>query len=831
MNDHHTTGGNPAPRVPLYERLPEIYRIRDMEQNPPGQLKAYLSLVEQVFGEIRGNIEDLYGNLFIETCQDWAIPYIGDLLGTSHLGGDPWTLRADVADTMALRRSKGTLAGIQRLAHDLTGWAVHCVELRERLAWSQHPNHLRPDVGGDGTLFPDPPGGISGGIPGSTPGLTPGSSSSGMPDEPSGGMPGDIPSSTPMSPSLPTLPRGGMAPVRDPALLSLIDTPFDPFSHLPDLKRPAMDALRYNLPDLAVFLWRLAAYRVRMTRPVHRGIGTEGSVRAIRFDIHPAGIPLRLFNTYQYDPARDPPVITSLDATPGPIHPARITAGTASGNPGRYMAIDTYDPADPVRRGTTIPDVGLIFHLPEPLFAGEAWKGASPTAWRIRGANLCAWEMGIRPSIRDREIVIDPNLGRIIVGVATTEEARALTDHLLITYTYGAVGPVGAHPVIRSLPQPDTGGEPPRLRVVDGYASPDPHALEKALGDLGPDTSPVVVEIRDSLTHHLDPGLIPGISTGNGGPVLRPAGPLIIRAADGHRPVIRLRHPLLFSAHDPARAAGVTVRLEGLYITRQETPTAGEAFPAGEPLIARAALNALEIVDCTLDPGGHRCANGTKAPVHISIRLGGTYGFGREEGKLFDQTPEVILQRTVTGPVLMDSGYSLSLEASIVDAGTGPGETVNPASGPGMAVGSASDPVNGWGPECQALGVTVIGTMRVRGLTARGGIWTHPLLVLDNQRGCIRSSFVSGNGDRLPQNIGCVRGTGALLTFTSRDHNAPSYFQITRTTDRRIREEGPDGDAMGAYGFLREAHAWRNLAIRFREYMPVGIRPLIIPVT
>jgi hypothetical protein len=36
---------------------------------------------------------------------------------------------------------------------------------------------------------------------------------------------------------------------------------------------------------------------------------------------------------------------------------------------------------------------------------------------------------------------------------------------------------------------------------------------------------------------------------------------------------------------------------------------------------------------------------------------------------------------------------------------------------------------------------------------------------------------------------------------------------------------------MGAFGFLREAHKWRNLQIRFREFMPVGVRPLLIAVT
>ena len=135
-------------RVPLYERLPEIYRIKDEEQQPPGQLKSYLALVEQVFGAIHENIESLYHDLFIETCDDWVIPYIGDLLGTSHLKGDPWTLRADVADTIALRRRKGTLGAIEFLTYILTKWGVHCVELRESLVWNQHLNHQRPDEGG-----------------------------------------------------------------------------------------------------------------------------------------------------------------------------------------------------------------------------------------------------------------------------------------------------------------------------------------------------------------------------------------------------------------------------------------------------------------------------------------------------------------------------------------------------------------------------------------------------------------------------------------------------------------------------------------------------------
>ena len=135
--------------MPLFDRLPEIYRIRDAEQSPPDQLRAYLGADRDgVRRTARRTSTQLYDDLFIDTCDDWVIPYIADLLGTTHLKGEPRTLRADVADTIALRRRKGTLGAIERLAVNLTGWACRGVELRENLAWTQHLNHQRPDAGG-----------------------------------------------------------------------------------------------------------------------------------------------------------------------------------------------------------------------------------------------------------------------------------------------------------------------------------------------------------------------------------------------------------------------------------------------------------------------------------------------------------------------------------------------------------------------------------------------------------------------------------------------------------------------------------------------------------
>ena len=187
---------------------------------------------------------------------------------------------------------------------------------------------------------------------------------------------------------------------------------------------------------------------------------------------------------------------------------------------------------------------------------------------------------------------------------------------------------------------------------------------------------------------------------------------------------------------------------------------------------------------------------------------------------------------------MIDSPYRLSLADSIVDAGQGVSDPIAQ-----FAVSNATDPVNGYGPPTHVSGITIFGRMRVESIDGRGGIWVHALEVLNNQIGCLKFSYFSGELllgnplDRLPQSHGCVKGmdatgnTIAQLQFVSEVFGNPAYGQLANTTDQRIREQGPQDDAMGAFGFLSEAHKWRNLQIRFREFMPVGIRPLLIPVT
>ena len=820
------------PRVPLFTRLPEIYRIKDAEQFPPDQLRDYLALVENAFSSIHENIEGLYHDLFIETCEDWVVPYIGDLLGASHLKGDPWTLRADVADTIALRRRKGTLGAIELLAFNLTQWGVHCVELLENMVWNQHLNHQRPDVGGP------PPYRDS----------TPGDPNSFMKRQ--------------------TVIRGGTVTLRDPAMLALLSTPFDPFAHLADLKPQANGSIRYNLPNLAVFLWRLEAYRIRVSKPASKGIINTGlaaprAARAVRFNINPVTRPyiaaanekdrepVRLFNVNlvaitnndrnaagAFDVRATAPRISQIDETPGPIPVERLTSGATAGVPESYVSVDTYDATSQDLQGLDLSDVGLQLHLPEATFPGEVFPlpASSPAKWKIRGGNLCAWETGLFPPLDEQEIVVDPVIGRLLIGVGTQARANALVDDLLLTYTYGAVGPVGAHPISRD---PATG----TVRHVD--ANQDALGLVKALKDIHLAGDPIVIEIDDSLTHVLDltdPSLTDEKMTEGGAISLLLNRQLIIRAADNQRPVIELAQPLRFRpvnvaspSNDPeeqnnfnAIMSTLTVRLEGLYITR------GQTFPPDpgahdEPLIARAAVNSLELINCTLDPANYKSIHGNRQPTFVSIKLDESYGFTQaEEQSAFNQIPNVVLQRSITGPLLIDTVYRLNVTDSIVDAGQGVDDTADK-----FAVsGATGNPSESWGPASHVSGVTILGRMRVESIEGRGGIWVHALEVLDNQKGCIKFSYFSGEpDDRLPQNHACVKGTDAVLRFRSEIFGQSSYCQLAQSTDARIREQGPNDDAMGAFGFLLETHKWRNLNIRFREFMPVGIRPLLIPVT
>ncbi len=204
----------------LYNLLPVIYRKRDAERGYP--LRALLGVIAEQVNLVEDDISQLYENWFIETCQDWVVPYIGDLIGYQlvHEAGEPGDVitaegraldkilipRRDVANTIHDRRRKGTLALLELLANDAAGWPARAVEFYKLLDWTQNVNHLHLD-------------------------------------------------------------RARTVDVRDGEALDRLDGPFDTLAHTVDVRRINSHRRigRYNIPSVGVFVWRLKVYSATQT--------------------------------------------------------------------------------------------------------------------------------------------------------------------------------------------------------------------------------------------------------------------------------------------------------------------------------------------------------------------------------------------------------------------------------------------------------------------------------------------------------------------------------------------------------------------------------------
>src|SRR5580698_1065152 len=138
----------------LWNLLPAIYRALDTDQFAidSGQLDVHGPLREMVkrigatTADVRRSIDRLWENQSIETCDDWVIPYIGDLLATNLVNSlDARGQRLDVANTVYYRQRKGTVAILEEIAADITGWNARVVEFFRRMGRTRH--NFDPPVG------------------------------------------------------------------------------------------------------------------------------------------------------------------------------------------------------------------------------------------------------------------------------------------------------------------------------------------------------------------------------------------------------------------------------------------------------------------------------------------------------------------------------------------------------------------------------------------------------------------------------------------------------------------------------------------------------------
>jgi hypothetical protein len=127
----------------LWEMIPAVYRDADGDlTNGGGVLRSLVSVLAEQAAIVRRSADRVWEDQFIETCDDWAVPYVGDLLATRMVSAlDRRARRVDVANTISYRRRAGTLGVLESLTTDLTGWGGTVVEEFRR------PSRPRPSPG------------------------------------------------------------------------------------------------------------------------------------------------------------------------------------------------------------------------------------------------------------------------------------------------------------------------------------------------------------------------------------------------------------------------------------------------------------------------------------------------------------------------------------------------------------------------------------------------------------------------------------------------------------------------------------------------------------
>ncbi|GAA1383323.1 phage tail protein [Catellatospora chokoriensis] len=254
--------GTAAP-ARLFQLLPAHLRARDAaagDDQPGGPLAALLQAVCGELEVLEADIEGLYDNWFIETCADWVLPYLADLVGLEHLPADLGpgvSARRLVANTVAYRRRKGTPAVLEQVARDVTGWPARTVEFFQLLATTTHLNHVRLD-------------------------------------------------------------RPTTADLRRADTLQLVGNfaggALDSVAHTPDVRTLSSGRGRYGIANMAVFLFPLQTYEVTWARASHRGEGTYAA--------DPLGRTTPLFAAHRTDPVIEH--LAQEADLPLPLRPHRL---------------------------------------------------------------------------------------------------------------------------------------------------------------------------------------------------------------------------------------------------------------------------------------------------------------------------------------------------------------------------------------------------------------------------------------------------------------------------------------------------------------------------
>ena len=370
---------------------------------------------------------------------------------------------------------------------------------------------------------------------------------------------------------------------------------------------------------------------------------------------------------------------------------------------------------------------------------------------------------------------IDPVLGRIALPSDAADPAE-----VLVSYQRGFSADMGGGEYERqsSFTLQDSATV---LQVPNDHATVQ--AALDALGDAG------VVEITDNGRY--EETLSVSVADNAG---------VELRAANGRNPHLVLTGPLTVTGGDGSRFS-----INGCLVS-------GNLLNVPDDGVNE--LSRLEIVHCTLVPGRTLDADGKPiTPEAVSVRVA-----------LASVT--VTIERSISGALRAVPESKVELLDSIVDA-----TDID-------AVAFADLDDNGPGATLSASASTVIGKIHAREfgtisnciLLARltdGDTWNAAVWTERNQTGCVRFSFLPF-ACIVPRRYRCqpdsVESARRLSPrFTSLNYGRAAYGQLSLSTAEEIWRGADDESEMGAFHHLYAPQRDRNLRIRLREYLRVGL--------
>lgn len=793
----------------LWNLLPAVYRSSDSErEDQKGPLHELVQRLGAQIAVVRRSIDRTLEDQSIEACDDWLVPYIGDLLATNLVAGlDARGKRLDVAKTIFYRRRKGTVAVLEEIAADITGWNARVVEFFRRLARTRH--RFDPIIGEDWERA------VIEGLRGARSGTA----------------------------------AGGFADLRHVDAATDSRTAFDEFFHTADFRRGCDSLGWHNISKLGIFLWRLKSFGCGATTPVK---GTGETDKWYTFD--PTGREIPLFardvrDSSQYGDAWVTPDEWML---PGPItaplleqeeeklYPSSMSVLKVSG-----QFADDVDPTEV----KIVPDRGR-FCLTDPLlqdaevrvtyhYGFSSTIGAGPydrralrkslpkqptPALQVAGGGDKALKTALDalgPSgNRSGTVTIADSLTYTVVSNPT-----AIADVLIR-------GKENERPVVRLEGSP---------WVLEGADSTSRITLEGLLVS-GVD---VVLQGEFKEVVLLCTTLDPGEEANANGVVRhsvdkRPLRPTVVWI-EGSVETLKIHRSITGPIR--TRRAGKVAKIEVEDSIVQNVRTTGlglfaepEVFDphgltkqwetARDPLskfLKEGFAVRLETESTQVDPEATETTR--SATGEITERLNKAVS----EASLytpdrFAHVPLPILLRkealgSQTGPALVHRNRRFLEFAYPVQ--------LAPAA---IASGDA---------DLSLVRSTCLGAVYAHRISASESILAGYSRSVDPQSGCVRfSAYVAGSQLHQPYESVAIRESAAI--FVSRRFGDPGYAQLARLADQEIVSGEPgatilagaqNGSEMGAFARELNPIKERGLRIKLNEYMPIGLTPVLIYVT